>query len=45
MTVSWLVADGAGHVEDGAAQYGSMKGFRILANHVESSLPKVEVSL
>lgn len=31
--------------EDGAAQYGSMKGFRILANHLENSLPKVEVAL
>jgi hypothetical protein len=31
--------------DDGASQYGSMKGFRILANHLESSLPKVEVNL
>jgi len=31
--------------DDGASQYGSMKGFRILANHVENSLPKVKVNL
>jgi len=30
--------------EDGAAQYGSMKGFRILTNKLEGYLPRVQVN-
>lgn len=31
--------------DDGASQFGSMKGFRILANRLESNLPRVEVAI
>jgi hypothetical protein len=34
-----------GDNDDGASQYGSMKGFRILANRLEGHLPRIEVTI